>query len=219
MSMNLQLNYSSVFSIYFFYTHDIIGYVKKSRTREKGKMKKLLSVVLAVITCSFMSVNVFADGGQDEVDLTGGLSSLRWGMTEEQVEKELSSIPYDEKYNETRPYENQTLYRYEDITFDKKYDGYLIICVTDKDGLCGINFHFPTENSDSSVYDELCKKAEKEGGIPSPDNMDILAEYHFPENNHTVMIFDFGTEAQYSYFPLSEDYSAEAGIFVEEIIL
>ena len=33
------------------------------------------------------------------------------------------------------------------------------------------------------------------------------------------MIFDFGTEAQYSYFPLSEDYSAEAGIFIEEIIL
>ena len=36
-------------------------------------MKKFLSVVLAVITCSFMSVNVFADGGSDETDLTGGL--------------------------------------------------------------------------------------------------------------------------------------------------
>lgn len=181
-------------------------------------MKKFLSVVLAVITCSFMSVNVFADGSQDEVDLTGGLSSLRWGMTETQVEKVLSAIPYDEKYNETRPYENQTLYKYEDITFDEKYDGYLVICVTDKDGLCGVNFHFPTDNA-SSVYNELCEKAETEGGIPSPDNMDILAEYHFPENNHTVMIFDFGTEAQYSYFPLSEDYSAEAGIVVEEILL
>ena len=55
-------------------------------------MKKFLSVVLAVITCSFMSVNVFADGSQDEVDLTDGLSQLRWGMTETQVEKDLSSI-------------------------------------------------------------------------------------------------------------------------------
>ena len=181
-------------------------------------MKKILSVVLAVITCSFMSVNVFADGGSDEIDLTGGLSELRWGMTETQVEKVLSSIPYDEKYNETRPYENQTLYTYEDITFDEKYKGYLIICVTDKDGLCGVNFHFPTDNA-STVYNELCKKAETEGGIPSPDNMDIIAEYHFPENNHTVMIFEFGAESQYSYFPLSEDYSANAGIFVEEILL
>ena len=181
-------------------------------------MKKFLSVVLAVITCSFMSVNVFADGGSDETDLTGGLSELRWGMTEKEVEKILSSIPYDEKSYETRPYENQTLYKYEDVTFDEKYIGYLIICVTDKDGLCGVNFHFPADNA-SSVYDALCKKAEKEGGIPSPDNMDILAEYHFPLNNHTVMIFDFGTETQYSYFPLSEDYSADAGIFVEEISL
>lgn len=181
-------------------------------------MKKILSVVLAVITCSFMSVNVFADGGSDEIDLTGGLSELRWGMTETQVEAVLSDIPYDEKSYETRTYENQTLYTYEDITFDEKYKGYLIICVTDKDGLCGVNFHFPTDNA-STVYDELCKKVETEGGIPSPDNMDIIAEYHFPENNHTVMIFDFGTEAQYSYFPLSEDYSANAGIFVEEILL
>ncbi|MBQ8727895.1 MAG: hypothetical protein IJY83_05335 [Oscillospiraceae bacterium] len=182
-------------------------------------MKKFLSVVLAVITCSFMSVNVFADGSPDETDLTGGLSELRWGMTETQVESVLSSIPYDEKSYETRPYENQTLYTYNDITFDEKYNGYLIICVTDKDGLCGVNFHFPTENNALSVYGELCKKAEAEGGIPSPDNMDIIAEYHFPKDNHTVMIFDFGSESQYSYFPLSEDYSADAGIFVEEILL
>lgn len=181
-------------------------------------MKKLLSVMLAIITCSMLSVNVFADGVSDETDLTGGLSELRWGMTEKQVETALSEIPYDEKTFETREYENQTLYTYNDITFDGKHNGYLIICVTDKDNLCGVNFHFPTDNS-VPLYKELCEKAEKEGGIPSPDNMDMIAEYHFPEDNHTVMIFDFGTEVQYSYFPLSDDYSAEAGIFVEEILL
>lgn len=218
MSTELQFVYNFLFYIYFFYSSGIIGYVNKISTREKEKMKKIVSVVLAVITCSFMSLNVFADGVSDEIDLTGGLSALCWGMAEAEVENALSSIPYDEKYNETRPYETQTLYSYNDITFDEKYDGYLILCVTDKDGLCGVNFHFPTDNA-SSVYNGLCEKAETEGGIPSPDNMDVIAEYHFPLNNHTVMIFDFGPEVQYSYFPLSDEYSAEAGIFVEEILL
>lgn len=37
MSMNLQLDYSSLFSIYFFLYSDIIGYVKKFHAREKEK--------------------------------------------------------------------------------------------------------------------------------------------------------------------------------------
>lgn len=181
-------------------------------------MKKFLSVILSFVICSVFSVNVFADGVSDEIDLTDSLSELKWGMTEAEVEKVISATPCDEKYNETRPYENQTLYKYEDVTFDEKHKGYLIICVTDKDGLCGVNFHFPEDNT-KEVYENLCKKAESEGGIPDPDNMYMMATYHFPENNHTVMVFDFGTEVQYSFFPLSDDYSANAGIYVEEILL
>ncbi len=37
MSYNLQLDYSFIFSIYFFLYGDIIGYVKKSHAREKEK--------------------------------------------------------------------------------------------------------------------------------------------------------------------------------------
>jgi len=126
------------------------------------------------------------------------LNALQWGMTAEEVEGAITALPDKVERVESAGL-MQTLYTYECVE-DDGYYWYVILCVTDENGFEGINYHFPTDDTDS-LYAELSEVCADEGGIYDPTT-DEFSFWHFDEKEHTVMLFNLGTEVQFSVFPL-----------------
>ena len=169
--------------------------------------KTITAMSVSVLTCLAAGTAAFAASPSDEE-----LSALSWGMTAEEVEAVLTTAPDNTERTESAGVV-QNLYTYNEAELNG-YSGYLIVCASDEFGLDGINYHFTTDDP-YGLYAELSEQLKAEGGIYDPTT-DEFSFWHFDDKNYTVMLFNLGTEVQYSFFPLfaEEDrgYSYDNGI-------
>lgn len=169
--------------------------------------KTVTAMAVSALTCFAAGTAAFAASPSDEE-----LSALSWGMTAEEVEAVLTTAPDNTERTESAG-TMQNLYTYEGVELNG-YSGYLIVCASDEFGLDGINYHFATDDP-YGLYTELSEHLKAEGGIYDPTT-DEFSFWHFDDKNYTVMLFNLGTEVQYSYFPLfaEEDrgYNYDSGI-------
>ncbi len=164
-----------------------------------GKSLKVIAVTLVFcFTVMLAGISVSAE----DSGVLRGLGNLRWGMTAEEAEAAMN-ISYD-SYEEFDSYDQkQKLFTYENTEL-LGFPCYVILCVTEENGLEGVNFHIPYDDS-ASLYKELlesmklqCTEYEETGDTVS------LGHYEGEYENYTIFLMDLNGEVQYSYFPLFE---------------
>ena len=136
---------------------------------------------------------------EEIIDITKDLEKLKWGMSVEEVEEILPKTPNLTVEETESAGIKQTLFTYSEHEYDG-YDSYLIICVSEGTGLDGINYHLPTDAPDL-LYDELSESLQTSDVIYDPTD-ETFSFWHYDNDNYTVMLANFGTEVQLSYFPL-----------------
>lgn len=178
------------------------------------KAKNLISILVISAILSGCAKNTTASletkpvaAATEELSFEERLSKLKWEMSLEEVAETIGTEADSKETETTALGETQTLLTYENQVYEG-YDSYLIVCVIDDKGLNGINYHIPTDNPEE-LYVVIGKKLSADGGIYDPTG-ETFSFWHFDSDNYTIMLANFGTEVQLSYYPLfAEDERGE----------
>ncbi len=140
------------------------------------------------------------------------LTNLKWHMSIEEVIAEIGVEPDIIDKHFIEGYEEIQLY-YNEVSF-KGYDGYLLLGLTEDEGLCGVNFYIMPGENFEDVYQSFSDKLE-EGCWKYEKTSPYGVEYYFADENYTVMPqVTVEDEIVCHYFPryMIDPYTYEVGV-------
>lgn len=188
-------------------------------------MKKLLIIgglvsLLYLSACSQSTKpNMFAVTSSDNSNTTSTMVSsetkimiddpdirnLKWGMSVDEVIQYEEETNYERSENSGSTYK-QTLLTYNDVLFDG-YETKMVLCITAGTGLDGVNYYIAGDK-----YKEIYDKLHEKYGSPTNEYNDYImnAFGDVKDDNMSIMLMkieETDITTQYSFFPLSPDYS------------